>query len=104
MIKLCAIDELEDPGSKGFKNEKGSLFVVRRDHKVFVYENSCPHLGINLEWNKDKFLDMEKRLIQCSTHGALFLMDTGECIAGPCPGDKLNVIPHKVKDGVIYLT
>lgn len=103
MIRLCDMNELEDPGSKGFKNEKGNLFVVRRDNEVFVYENSCPHLGINLEWQEDQFLDQEKRLIQCSTHGALFLMETGECIAGPCPGDRLNPIPHKIQDGVVYL-
>lgn len=103
MIKLCAVDELENPGSKGFHNEKGHLFVVRRGEEVFVYENSCPHLGINLEWQKDHFLDSEKRLIQCSTHGALFLMDTGECIAGPCPGDRLNKLTHEVKDGVVYV-
>ncbi len=103
MLRLCAVTDLDDPGSKGFHNEKGHIFVVRRDCDIFVYENSCPHLGINLEWQEDQFLDMEKRLIQCATHGALFLMETGECIAGPCPGDKLNVIPHKVKDGVIYL-
>ena len=103
MIKLCTIAELENPGSKGFKHKKGNLFVVRRDHEVFVYENHCPHLGINLEWQEDQFLDSEKRLIQCATHGALFLMDTGECIAGPCPGDKLNAIPYEVADGVIYL-
>ncbi|MGI9275159.1 MAG: Rieske (2Fe-2S) protein [Endozoicomonas sp.] len=103
MIRLCALEELDNPGSKGFHNEKGHIFVVRRDDEVYAYENSCPHLGINLEWQPDQFLDSEKRLIQCSTHGALFLMDTGECIAGPCPGDKLNQVLCEVRDGDIYL-
>ena len=103
MLKLCAVEDIENPGSKGFRNEKGHLFAVRRDDEVYVYENSCPHLGINLEWHENQFLDMEKRLIQCATHGALFLMDTGECIAGPCPGDKLTAIPSEIRDGAVYL-
>ena len=103
MIKLCAVDELANPGSKGFHNEKGHVFVVRQDDDVYVYENSCPHLGINLEWHEDQFLDSEQRLIQCSNHGALFLIHSGECIAGPCPGEKLNKISHEIHEGVIYL-
>ncbi|WP_422139518.1 Rieske (2Fe-2S) protein [Endozoicomonas sp. ALC020] len=103
MLELCAVDDLENPGSKGFETEKGSIFVVRRDEEVFVYENSCPHLGINLEWQQDRFLDSEKRLIQCATHGALFLIESGECVAGPCLGDKLTLILSKVEKGVVYL-
>lgn len=103
MLELCAVDDLENPGSKGFETEKGSIFAVRRDEEVFVYENSCPHLGINLEWQEDRFLDSEQRLIQCSTHGALFLIESGECLAGPCLGDRLTVLPSKVEKGVVYL-
>jgi nitrite reductase/ring-hydroxylating ferredoxin subunit len=104
LLELCAVSDLENPGSKGFYHEKGHIFVVRRGDDVFVYENSCPHLGVNLEWQKDRFLDSEKRLIQCATHGALFLMETGECVAGPCPGDMLTKVPHTVQSGVVYLT
>ncbi|KEQ16826.1 Rieske (2Fe-2S) protein [Endozoicomonas numazuensis] len=103
MLELCAVDDLENPGSKGFETEKGSIFVVRRNEEVFVYENSCPHFGINLEWQKDRFLDSEKRLIQCATHRALFLMESGECVAGPCPGDRLTAVPSKVEQGIVYL-
>lgn len=103
MIKLCAVDELADPGSKGFQNDDMSVFVIKQGSQIYVYENSCPHLGINLEWQEDQFLDSEQRLIQCSTHGALFLIHNGECIAGPCPGEKLTRMPHKIQDGAVYL-
>ncbi len=103
MIRLCALEELQDPGSKGFHNERGHIFAVRKGDQVYVYENSCPHFGINLEWQPDQFLDSEKRLIQCATHGAQFLIETGECIAGPCPGDKLSALECEVRNGVVYI-
>ncbi len=103
MIRLCTVNDIENPGSKGFHTEKGHLFAVRKNDDVFVYQNSCPHQGINLEWQPDRFLDYEKRLIQCATHGAQFLIETGECIAGPCPGERLNAIPHRIEEGIVYL-
>ena len=38
MIKLCAVDDLTDPGSKGFENKKENIFVVRQDNEIYVYE------------------------------------------------------------------
>lgn len=100
---LCRVDELEDPGSKGFTVNDLDLFVVKYDAQIYVYKNLCPHLGVNLEWQEDQFLDSDKNLIQCSTHGALFLIDNGNCVAGPCAGDKLKALPFYIKDGEIYL-
>jgi len=34
-------------------------------------------------------------LIQCATHGALFLIESGECIAGPCAGQSLTALPGR---------
>jgi len=42
-------------------------------------------------------------LIQCSTHGALFNIETGECLQGPCLGQSLQAIAHEVKDGKICI-
>jgi nitrite reductase/ring-hydroxylating ferredoxin subunit len=102
---ICTVKELEaipDPASKCLRdridNEPG-LFVVKKNGLVFFYENSCPHLGIDLEWNKDQFLDVDDALIQCSTHGALFVIETGACVAGPCLGQKLTAIEHEIIDG-----
>ncbi len=100
---LCRVDELNDPDSKGFKIDDREIFVVKYDAQIYVYKNYCPHLGVNLEWQEDQFLDSDKRLIQCSTHGALFLIESGNCIAGPCAGEKLQALPFVIKEGGIYL-
>lgn len=100
---LCRLDELTDPGSKGFELQGQLLFAVRQGRQVFVYQNRCPHRGIPLEWVKDQFLDHSGRLIQCASHGALFLPESGECVAGPCSGASLTPIASHIKDGKVWL-
>jgi len=102
---LCQPSLIADGSSKGFSlPNQTSVFIVKKDNLLFAYKNSCPHLGIELEWQEDSFLDQEGCLIQCSTHGALFLIDTGECVSGPCLGKVLEAIPHQVIDDMIYIT
>ncbi|WP_150305107.1 Rieske (2Fe-2S) protein [Pseudomonas saliphila] len=100
---LCRLDELSDPGSKGFVDGANGILVVRQGTDVFVYENRCPHRGIPLEWVPDQFLDSSGRLIQCATHGALFLPESGECVAGPCSGASLRKLASYVQSGVVWL-
>lgn len=92
MIRLCAPSELAEGQSRGFLVETLNLFAVRRDGRVHVYLNRCPHRGVPLEWQADRFLDDSGSLIQCATHGALFLIDSGECVAGPCAGQALQAV------------
>ncbi|TVP90233.1 MAG: Rieske (2Fe-2S) protein [Pseudomonadaceae bacterium] len=100
---LCHLDELSDPGSKGILYQGQKLFAVRQGHQVFVYENRCPHRGIPLEWTPDNFLDSSGKLIQCATHGALFLPDSGECVSGPCSGEYLRQLACTVRAGQVWL-
>ena len=103
---LCRLDEIEDPGSKGLETIDGQdpFFVVRRDGAVFGYRNSCPHYNAPLDWKPDAFLSYEKTLIHCSMHSALFRIEDGMCIAGPCPGEALEPVPVGIVDGKIVLT
>jgi nitrite reductase/ring-hydroxylating ferredoxin subunit len=95
MLYVCAPDELAESQSRGFVLEGEALLVVRKDGRVFAYRNRCPHRGIPLEWLPDQFLDHSASLIQCATHGALFLIDSGECVAGPCAGQALQALSCK---------
>lgn len=92
MNRLCAPHELAEGQSRGFVLEDSKLLAVRKDGQVYLYQNRCPHRGIPLEWLPDQFLDQSASLIQCATHGALFLIDTGECVAGPCAGQSLTAL------------
>jgi nitrite reductase/ring-hydroxylating ferredoxin subunit len=101
MTTLCHIDDLAEGGAKGFSLALDSLFALKRDGQIFVYRNSCPHLGVELNWLEDQFLDADNALIQCATHGALFIIESGECVAGPCRGKHLEAIPYTIVDNRI---
>ncbi|VXD02320.1 Rieske (2Fe-2S) protein [Pseudomonas sp. 8Z] len=93
MIRLCSPSELAEGQSRGFLVDSLALFLVRKEGTVYAYRNRCPHRGINLHWQTDVFLDDSASLIRCATHGALFLIDSGECVAGPCAGQVLQALP-----------
>lgn len=101
---LCQLTELPDHSSRGFNLPGANMgvFAVRRGDQVFVYRNLCPHVAIPLEWVEHEFLTADNSLIQCANHGALFTIDTGECITGPCSGQSLQAIKHQITDGAIY--
>lgn len=103
-IRLCRLDELPEAGCRGFSLAGDlHLFAVCRDGAVHLYHNRCPHLGLQLNWAPDRFLDRDRNHILCSAHGALFDIADGYCIAGPCAGQSLTALGHRVEQGAIYL-
>lgn len=103
MQQLCNLEQLTNHHSKGFVVAGQSLFLVRKNDQVYAYLNRCPHLGIELNWQEDGFLTFEKELIQCSTHGALFTIDRGQCVAGPCSGQKLTALATRIEQGAVWV-
>ena len=100
-MKLFHYDDLEENQSKAYEIDDLTVFAVKRDGRIFLYENLCPHLGINLEFQQDVFLDLDNHFIQCANHGALFEVESGECISGPCNGQFLTAYPFTIKDQFI---
>jgi nitrite reductase/ring-hydroxylating ferredoxin subunit len=103
MLRLCHQNDIPEGGAKGFTLEADSVFAVKRDGQIYLYRNSCPHLGVELNWLEDQFLDLDGALIQCATHGALFTIESGACVAGPCRGSALQAVPFSVADGWVEL-
>ena len=104
MLRLCAPDELAEGRSRGFTLAGHKLLAVRRDGVVHIYRNSCPHRGLPLEWREDDFLDNSASLIQCAHHGALFLIENGECVTGPCAGQSLDKITSREDHSGIWVS
>lgn len=106
MRPLCHLDELPDGTARGFGPPAGGftgLFAVRRGETAFVYVNSCPHIGVPLDWAPDRFLTADGSRIMCSTHGAEFEIESGLCVRGPCLGERLDVVMTQIKDGTILV-
>ncbi|MBS0394257.1 MAG: Rieske 2Fe-2S domain-containing protein [Proteobacteria bacterium] len=104
---LCALGELDDPGSRAFRVGGGdwplSGLVVRRGAEVHAYVNRCPHAGHPLNLRPHDFLTVDRSLILCCSHGALFEIATGRCVAGPCAGAALARVPVVVTRGYVLL-
>lgn len=104
---LCHLDELANPGSRGERVIIGdtvqNVFIVRVHDLVYGYLNSCPHTGGPLDWVPGQFLSKDRQHIQCATHDALFHLDSGTCVAGPCTGDRLTTVPLQLESGNVYL-
>ena len=104
---VCALGELEDPGARGFTMGNGDWplrgFAVRRGELVRAYVNHCPHAGFPLNWRPHAFLAPGAPLILCSMHGALFEIETGRCVSGPCEGLGLRELPVRVDRGYVLL-
>ena len=104
---ICPLHELADPGARGFTMGEGDWplrgFVVRRGGNVHAYVNHCPHAGFPLNWNPDAFLAPDAPLILCAMHGALFEIETGLCLSGPCDGLRLRTLPVRVVRGYVML-
>lgn len=103
MIQLCAANLLTEGASKGMMLGERRVLLVRRQGAIYAYENRCPHRQIPLEWLPNQFLDVSGSMIQCATHGALFLIESGECVAGPCAGQSLTALQCEERDGIIWL-
>ena len=106
---LCRVDELPESGSRGFDPQgrgQASVFAVRRGDLLRVYIDSCPHHGTPMAWRRDAYLNAAGDHIVCAAHGALFEIDTGRCVLGPCLGDQLQpVVWHTAgEELVIALT
>lgn len=92
--RLCALDEIPDPGAKGFGFRQDDHlfhgFVVRSAGRLRGFIDRCPHAGLPLAMTPDRYLTREADLILCSAHGAMFRIEDGLCLGGPCAGRALE--------------
>ena len=103
---LCAVDDIPDGGTLNFPSGDPAapgLFAFRRGGEVRVYVNSCPHLGLPLDWAPGRFLSADNTHFVCSTHWAQFDLLSGDCFAGPCVGERLDSVAFNLADGMISI-
>ena len=104
---LCTLDDLPDGSTRGysvsFSGKSKEIFLVRHGDDVVGYVNSCPHTGGPLDWVPDQFLSEDNSHIQCSTHLALFRIDDGLCISGPCSNRSLQSVPVRLENGSVVI-
>ena len=107
-VALGPVDTIAPEGARGYvlqlRAGRFHGFVVRRGDAVFGYVDRCPHAGLPLAQVLDDYLTPRGDLIACSWHSALFAIDSGVCVGGPCGGARLTPWPVAVVDGMIVTT
>jgi nitrite reductase/ring-hydroxylating ferredoxin subunit len=105
-VRLCPLETLADPGARNFVLKIGEAyfhgFVVRTGEEVRGYVDRCPHMGFPLAQTLDRYLTDDGGLIACSWHGALYRIEDGTCVGGPCVGARLTSWPVAVRDGAVF--
>lgn len=95
--RLCRLQDIEERGCREFvlcldEGHEQPIFLIRVGPQVYGYVNSCPHTRVALNWQAGLFLNLERDYIQCGTHGALFRIEDGYCVRGPCSGQSLRPV------------
>lgn len=104
-INLGPLDLVADGGARNYVLQIGDKrfhgFVVRRGEAVFGYVDRCPHQGLPLAQQLDQYLTPDGGLIACAWHGAVFTVEEGACVGGPCVGARLSPWPVEAREGRI---
>jgi nitrite reductase/ring-hydroxylating ferredoxin subunit len=104
---ICASDALTE-GGDGVRFDLGEgasrapAFAIRWKGEVRAYLNRCTHVAMELDWMPGRFLDAERKVLLCATHGAEYDPASGACLGGPCKGGllALNVVE---RDGAVVV-
>ena len=84
-------------------DQRLAAFAIRYEGRVYAYLNRCAHIGVELDWQPGRFFDVDGATLICSTHGATYTPQNGECVAGPCRGKSLTPLSVREAEGFIYL-
>lgn len=104
---ICNAAEVEE-GGKGVRfpvqvwGDQTTGFVVRYDGQPHAYLNRCAHVPIELDWEQGVFFESGGLYLMCSTHGAIYVPETGFCAGGPCKGGRLRKIGVVERDGKLF--
>ncbi len=104
---LIALDAMADGGfaetDATIEGDSESVVLYREGDQVRAWLNICPHAGRRLDWAPGQFLKSKDGHLVCAAHGASFSLANGDCVAGPCRGDRLRAVSVQVRDGQVWL-
>ncbi len=106
-LQVARVNELPQGSSKKFTMTHNGRqlegFVVNYRGTFYAYVNRCCHIPMPMDWFENQFLSEDGRFIVCATHGATYDPATGECVAGPCPGEYLERLSLRMLGGAILV-
>lgn len=106
-LALCDARTLEEKGRAWVWDvlqygRPARAFVLRFEGALRGYLNRCVHVPTEMDWQPGEFLDIDKRVILCSIHGAAYEPRDGRCVGGPCVRGRLTPVRVEERDGQVY--
>ncbi|MCK9915686.1 Rieske 2Fe-2S domain-containing protein [Microbacteriaceae bacterium K1510] len=107
---ICSMSDIPSQKARGFHlmrvdadgtRRPWPIVVIRWGRQAFGYVNRCPHDNVNLDWERNQFLDPNYPRLMCGKHGSVFDIATGACIDGPCKGQCLEPVSLAILDNDI---
>ena len=104
-VVVCRVDEIEPGHTRKFlfvhRGQEIEAFALHRNGEFHAYLNRCRHVPMTMDWVENQFFTDDGEYIQCATHGACYVPETGECVEGPPFGKFLIRVPLEIRYGEI---
>ena len=98
---VARVGELEPGQTKKFvlrcHGREEECFLLNHGDTLYAYINRCCHIPMTMDWIDNQFLTEDKCYVQCATHGACYLPESGECVSGPPLGQFLTPVPLVIR-------
>jgi nitrite reductase/ring-hydroxylating ferredoxin subunit len=100
--------EVADGGKRralrGVPTNPGAVGLCRSARgRVYGYLNRCAHIGVELDWLARGVLRRFRAILDMHDAWRDLSAESGDCIAGPCRGARLEPLDIVEQDGGIYL-
>jgi nitrite reductase/ring-hydroxylating ferredoxin subunit len=104
---LCHADDLTEGAARGFALSalRQKVIILRKAGRLHGWLDACPHYegGTPMAWKSDAYLNGTGTHLACHSHGALFDVETGACVLGPCLGKGLTRVElHITETGEVF--
>ncbi len=104
-VAVARVGEIPPGQSKKFlldcAGREFECFLINYGGELHAYVNQCRHIPMGLDWVENQFFTDDGRFVQCATHGAYYVPETGECVAGPPCGKSLVRVRLRVENGAV---
>ncbi len=79
------------------RDERGfplkALIVRTKTGELRAYTDTCKHIPIPIDSGSGEYMTEDGDYLFCGTHGALYRLEDGVCVEGPCRGEALDPVP-----------
>jgi nitrite reductase/ring-hydroxylating ferredoxin subunit len=97
------MEELPEDSAIRFLLADCDLIVIHRKGRLYGYRNECPHMNLPLSNRSKGIFDKDQGHLVCIQHAAVFDIENGRCVKGPCLGMELESVNIETNNGKLFL-